>query len=125
MQGPYGEGHQGWQDADVAVLIGGGIGVTPFSSILQDLTFLLRTNQVVRTKHVYFLWVTRSQKQVCVAGSLGYAGLRDERTISSRSPLSLLGLQFEWVVDILKELEEADKNRLVEVSDHVAGKGAL
>ena len=37
LDGPYGEGHQDWYKYEVAVLVGGGIGVTPFASILKDL----------------------------------------------------------------------------------------
>lgn len=39
LDGPYGEGHQDWYKYDVAVLVGGGIGVTPFASILKDIAF--------------------------------------------------------------------------------------
>ncbi|PNF15893.1 Dual oxidase 2 [Cryptotermes secundus] len=39
LDGPYGEGHQDWYKFDVAVLVGGGIGVTPFASILKDIVF--------------------------------------------------------------------------------------
>jgi dual oxidase len=39
LDGPYGEGHQDWYQFDVAVLVGGGIGVTPFASILKDIVF--------------------------------------------------------------------------------------
>ena len=37
VDGPFGEGHQDWYKYEVAVLVGGGIGVTPFASILKDL----------------------------------------------------------------------------------------
>lgn len=37
MDGPYGDGNQEWSAHEVAVLIGGGIGVTPYASILSDL----------------------------------------------------------------------------------------
>ena len=37
IDGPFGEGHQDWFRYEVAVLVGGGIGVTPFSSILKEL----------------------------------------------------------------------------------------
>jgi len=37
LDGPFGEGHQEWIDYEVSVLVGGGIGVTPFASILKDL----------------------------------------------------------------------------------------
>lgn len=39
LDGPFGEGHQEWTDFEVSVLVGGGIGVTPFASILKDLVF--------------------------------------------------------------------------------------
>ena len=37
LDGPYGEGHQDWYRFEVSVLVGGGIGVTPFASILKDI----------------------------------------------------------------------------------------
>lgn len=39
LDGPYGEGHQDWHKFEVSVLVGGGIGVTPFASILKDLVY--------------------------------------------------------------------------------------
>lgn len=39
LDGPFGEGHQDWYKFPVAVLVGGGIGVTPFASILKDIVF--------------------------------------------------------------------------------------
>ena len=37
FQGPFGGGNQDWYKFEVAVMIGAGIGVTPYSSILNDL----------------------------------------------------------------------------------------
>ncbi|CAB4031878.1 dual oxidase 1 precursor, partial [Paramuricea clavata] len=37
LDGPFGEGHQDWYRYEVSVLVGGGIGVTPFASILKDI----------------------------------------------------------------------------------------
>lgn len=108
LQGPYGEGYQGWSEAETAVLIGAGIGITPFVSILKDFGWRLRQQRRVeaalgaersdgddgstaaqaaaadvnvkamRTQHLYFLWVARSQRQ------------------------------FEWVRDVIREVEELD-----------------
>ncbi|XP_040602121.1 dual oxidase 1 isoform X2 [Mesocricetus auratus] len=39
LDGPFGEGHQEWHKFEVSVLVGAGIGVTPFASILKDLVF--------------------------------------------------------------------------------------
>ena len=37
IDGPFGEGHQDWFRYEVSILVGGGIGVTPFASILKEL----------------------------------------------------------------------------------------
>lgn len=59
----------------MSVLVGGGIGVTPFASILKDIVFKSKTANVrFPCEKVYFLWVTRTQKQ------------------------------FEWLTDIIREV---------------------
>ncbi|XP_062578537.1 dual oxidase 2-like isoform X2 [Saccostrea cucullata] len=85
LDGPFGEGHQDWYKFPVAVLVGGGIGVTPFASILKDIVH--KTSQPIQfpCQKVYFLWVTRTQKQ------------------------------FEWLTDIIREVEENDRRELVSV----------
>ncbi|KAK4315140.1 hypothetical protein Pmani_013613 [Petrolisthes manimaculis] len=84
MDGPFGEGHQSWWDYEVVVLVAGGIGVTPFSSILKDIAYKLQTSRrLLKTKKVMFLWSTRSQKQ------------------------------YEWLTDILREVENTDKGNII------------
>ncbi|KAG7154097.1 Dual oxidase 2-like [Homarus americanus] len=84
MDGPFGEGHQTWWDFEVVVLVGGGIGVTPFASILKDIAFKLQhSKSLYRTKKVIFLWTTRSQKQ------------------------------YEWMTEILNSVEELDKEGII------------
>ncbi|XP_046745897.1 dual oxidase 1-like [Diprion similis] len=83
IDGPYGEGAQDWYKYKTAIMIGGGIGVTPFSSILKDIVYKSNIHQSLGCQKVYFLWITRTQRQ------------------------------FEWMVDILRELEVADKNKVV------------
>ncbi|XP_067938007.1 dual oxidase 2-like [Watersipora subatra] len=85
LDGPFGEGHQDWYKFEVAVLVGGGIGVTPFASILKDIVNRASLGAKFSCKKVYFLWVTRSQKQ------------------------------FEWLVDIIREVEDKDKTDFVSV----------
>ena len=85
VDGPFGEGHQDWYRFEAAVLVGGGIGVTPFASILKELVHRFNIGARIQCKKVYFIWVTRTQHQ------------------------------FEWMADIIKEVEEADTRRLVEV----------
>uniref|UniRef100_A0A673Z796 NAD(P)H oxidase (H2O2-forming) n=1 Tax=Salmo trutta TaxID=8032 RepID=A0A673Z796_SALTR len=89
LDGPFGEGHQDWTDFEVAVLVGGGIGVTPFASILKDLVFKSSVKFKIQCKKVYFIWVTRTQRQ------------------------------FEWVSDIIREVEEQDSLDLVSVHIYI------
>lgn len=87
LDGPYGEGHQDWHKYNVSVLIGGGIGVTPFASILKDIVFRANLKQLQTNKKVYFIWVSRTQKQ------------------------------FEWLIDIIRNLEAIDHTKVV--STHI------
>lgn len=89
LDGPFGEGHQEWNKYEVSVLVGGGIGVTPFASILKDLVAKSSINSKIQCKKVYFIWVTRTQRQ------------------------------FEWLTDIIREVEENDKNDLVSVHIYI------
>ena len=52
LDGPYGEGHQDWYKYEVAVLVGGGIGVTPFASILKDLAYRSQSGNKIKCKKV-------------------------------------------------------------------------
>ncbi|KAF7658751.1 hypothetical protein LDENG_00008450 [Lucifuga dentata] len=89
LDGPFGEGHQEWIDFEVSVLVGGGIGVTPFASILKDLVFKSSIKSKTQCKKVYFIWVTRTQRQ------------------------------FEWLSDIIREVEEMDTQELVSVHTYI------
>ncbi|XP_069018991.1 dual oxidase 2 [Embiotoca jacksoni] len=89
LDGPFGEGHQEWINFEVSVLVGGGIGVTPFTSILKDLVFKSSIKSKILCKKVYFIWVTRTQHQ------------------------------FEWVSDVIREVEEMDTQELVSVHTYI------
>ncbi|RXN27667.1 dual oxidase 1-like protein [Labeo rohita] len=89
LDGPFGEGHQEWTDYEVSVLVGAGIGVTPFASILKDLVFKSSVKSKFNCKKVYFIWVTRTQRQ------------------------------FEWVSDIIREVEDLDAQELVSVHIYI------
>ncbi|NXG41576.1 DUOX2 oxidase, partial [Psilopogon haemacephalus] len=89
LDGPFGEGHQEWHKFEVSVLVGGGIGVTPFASILKDLAFKSSISCKLLCKKIYFIWVTRTQRQ------------------------------FEWLADIIREVEETDREELVSVHIYI------
>ncbi|KAL5272003.1 hypothetical protein ACHWQZ_G000262 [Mnemiopsis leidyi] len=86
VDGPFGEAHQDYSNYEVVILVGGGIGVTPFASILKDLVHKASSMQasLSRVKKVYFLWSTRTQKQ------------------------------FEWLLDILGKCEKEDTRNLLD-----------
>lgn len=89
LDGPFGEGHQEWNKYEVSVLVGGGIGVTPFASILKDLVAKSSINYKIECKKIYFIWVTRTQRQ------------------------------FEWLTDIIREVEENDSHDMVSVHIYI------
>ncbi|CAD6199146.1 unnamed protein product [Caenorhabditis auriculariae] len=86
LNGPYGDGNQEWANYEVAILVGGGIGVTPYASTLSDLVLQTTSGRynTVRCKKVYFLWVCPTHKN------------------------------YEWFVDVLKNVEEHDEQNVLE-----------
>ena len=52
IDGPFGEGHQDWTEYEVSVLVGGGIGVTPFASILNELVHRFNIGAHIECKKV-------------------------------------------------------------------------
>ncbi|XP_065202273.1 dual oxidase [Planococcus citri] len=87
LEGPFGGGNQDWYKFEVAVMVGGGIGVTPYASILNDLVFGTSTNRYsgVSCKKVYFLWICPSHRH------------------------------FEWFIDVLRDVEKKDVTNVLEI----------
>ncbi|XP_076455954.1 dual oxidase 2-like [Babylonia areolata] len=87
LDGPYGAGQQDWYQYEVSVLVGAGIGVTPYASILKDFVHMTSINCTYKVKcqKLYFIWITGSQRH------------------------------FEWLIDILREVEGIDKNGMVDI----------
>jgi predicted ferric reductase len=68
VDGPFGTPSEGYLHYPVAVLVGAGIGVTPFASILDQLLLMLRAETMSptpssrsRCRRVYFFWISRDQ----------------------------------------------------------------
>ena len=63
VDGPYGAPAEDVFENEIAVLIGTGIGVTPWASILKNIFNLrARPNAPMRLKRVEFIWVCRDTK---------------------------------------------------------------
>lgn len=59
IDGPYGAPAEAFSSVEVAVLIGAGIGVTPFASILKHIWYTQRKGKVGSLRRVEFFWVCR------------------------------------------------------------------
>jgi NADPH oxidase len=66
IDGPYGAPAEDVFGKEVAVLVGAGIGVTPFASILKHIWYRQRKNNIGVLKRVEFFWICRD------APSLGW-----------------------------------------------------
>lgn len=87
LQGPFGGGNQDWYKFEVAVMIGAGIGITPYASILNDLVYGTSTNKFsgVACRKVYFLWICPSHRN------------------------------YEWFIEVLREVEEKDITNVLDI----------
>ncbi|GAA5843443.1 hypothetical protein JCM5353_006964 [Sporobolomyces roseus] len=77
IDGPFGAPAQDVLSNEVAVLVGAGIGVTPFASILKDIWYKQQKNQLGALRRVLFVWINREAEN------------------------------FEWFNSLLKNLEQA------------------
>ncbi|XP_038049644.1 NADPH oxidase 5-like [Patiria miniata] len=100
IDGPYGAPSQHIFETDHAVLIGAGIGITPFASILQSIherhkmatkrckncnhAWLEDTPSLLRLKKVDFFWITRQQRSFeWFLSLLNHIELEQEEMMSS------------------------------------------
>lgn len=103
IDGPYGAPAQSYTKYDILLLIGLGIGATPFISILKDLLNNIKSNEEMQSMHssetnnmkskgperAYFYWVTREQ------GS------------------------FEWFKGVMNDVAESDHNNIIEMHNYL------
>ena len=87
VDGPFGSASEDVFRYEIAVLVGAGIGVTPFASILKSIWYRMNYPQKEKTrlKKVYFFWVIRD------FGS------------------------FEWFRSLLMAIEAQDMNSNIEI----------
>ncbi|KAJ1737629.1 hypothetical protein LPJ72_000326 [Coemansia sp. Benny D160-2] len=92
VDGPYGAPTQQVFDYEHVILVGGGIGVTPMSSVLKSLYYQLTAAPYMRrVKKVYFLWVCRDIQAL------------------------------EWFQDLLLALDEEDIGDTLEIRTYLTG----
>ena len=109
IDGPFGSPSSNIYRAEHAVLIGTGIGVTPFASILQSIAhryfhFLFRTAASVKKSHRYL-----DIKHTCPSCSYSWTNTI-EGSMFNLKKVDFIWINrdqksFEWFVNLLSELE--------------------
>jgi len=79
IDGPFGTAAGEIEKYNYAILVGAGIGVTPFASILKHLKHQNLTNAEIKLKTVYFFWINREKES------------------------------FEWFLELLTDLEKSQE----------------
>lgn len=92
VDGPFGTASEDAFKYQVAVLIGAGIGVTPFASILKSIWYQVINPAIkMRLKKVYFIWTCRDKDA------------------------------FEWFQDLLEALEAEDFDHFLDIHSYLTG----
>ncbi|GAA6038559.1 hypothetical protein JCM8097_004630 [Rhodosporidiobolus ruineniae] len=94
IDGPFGSASEDVLKYEVSVLVGAGIGVTPFASILKHIWYRTTypTGEKMALRKVYFFWVCRDYES------------------------------FEWFQALLSALEEQDFTNHLEIHVYVSGR---
>lgn len=93
IDGPFGSASEDVFKYEVAVLVGAGIGVTPFASVLKSIWYRVsQPKKSTKLHKVYFFWVCRDYRQ------------------------------FEWFQDLLKAIEEQDLDHFLEIHVYLTGR---
>eukprot|EP01118_Nematostelium_gracile_P004441 TRINITY_DN1519_c0_g2_i1.p1 TRINITY_DN1519_c0_g2~~TRINITY_DN1519_c0_g2_i1.p1 ORF type:complete len:645 (-),score=197.43 TRINITY_DN1519_c0_g2_i1:46-1980(-) len=91
IDGPFGAASEEVFDYNAVMLCAGGIGVTPFSSILKSINFKLKMHNQTAIEKVYFYWISRDKNA------------------------------FEWINEILSALEQDNPRNFLEISTYLTG----
>ncbi|KAJ3101784.1 hypothetical protein HDU97_001068 [Phlyctochytrium planicorne] len=90
IDGPYGSASEDVFDYEASVLVGAGIGVTPFASILKTIWYRINNpSGLIKLRKVYFIWVCRDKDA------------------------------FEWFQDLLATLEEENIDGFIEIHTYL------
>jgi NADPH oxidase 5 len=85
LDGPYGTPSMHIFDCTHVILIGAGIGATPFASILRTIQLKNQKREPMKLKRVHFIWLNRGQ------------------------------YSFEWFLELLEEIQRRRVNDLIQI----------
>ncbi|GLJ40328.1 hypothetical protein SUGI_0829120 [Cryptomeria japonica] len=112
IDGPYGAPAQSYTKYDILLLVGLGIGATPFISILRDLLNNIKYKE----------------ENIDESGSKGESspgsgeGRRSKEGIPARAYFYWVTKEqgsFEWFKGVMNEIAESDQNRVIEMHNHL------
>jgi predicted ferric reductase len=95
VDGPFGSASEDFLNYETVLLVGGGIGVTPFASILKSIWYRMNnfnSSKPTRLSKVYFTWVIRDFSQA------------------------------EWFHSLLHAIEEQDTQNRIEINIYLTAK---
>ncbi len=86
IDGPHGAPAENYNRYEHVIFVAGGVGATPFSSILIGLLYMLKKGETMKHKSITFFWIQREYEK------------------------------FDYLNNILEEIAVEDKNRLFEIN---------
>ncbi|KAG0014369.1 hypothetical protein BGZ80_010482 [Entomortierella chlamydospora] len=93
IDGPFGAASEDVFKFEVTVLVGAGIGVTPFASVLKSIWYRVNyPTKATKLHKVYFFWICRDKES------------------------------FEWFQSLLLALESQDLNQFIEIHTFLTGR---
>lgn len=121
VDGPFGTASEDVFKYEVAVLVGAGIGVTPFASILKSIWFKLQhSDRNLKTQKIYFYWICREtgafawfkdlltslEQEMEDSGKVGFLNYRLFLTGWNSNIAGHAALNFDKATDILTGLKQ-------------------
>jgi len=91
IDGPFGAASEDVFQFSTVILVAGGIGVTPFGSIMKSIRYKMERSNQSAIEKVYFYWISRDKNA------------------------------FEWFNDILVALENENLNNFLEINIYLTG----
>ncbi|XP_019376902.1 PREDICTED: NADPH oxidase 1 isoform X3 [Gavialis gangeticus] len=121
VDGPFGTASEDVFQYEVAMLIGAGIGVTPFASVLKSIWYKFQqADQSLKTKKIYFYWLCRDtgafawfndllaslEQEMEESGKAGFLNYRLFLTGWNNSIAGHAVLNFDTVTDVVTGLKQ-------------------
>ncbi|KYO38164.1 NADPH oxidase 1 isoform X1 [Alligator mississippiensis] len=121
VDGPFGTASEDVFQYEVAMLIGAGIGVTPFASVLKSIWYKFQhADQSLKTKKIYFYWLCRDtgafawfndllvslEQEMEESGKAGFLNYRLFLTGWDNSIAGHAVLNFDTVTDVVTGLKQ-------------------